>query len=116
LRVCRVADAHLKNRLEILLPLWLDASNPKDKAIIDALCAARVSEAASFGAPGGVAALPAAAPPESAIVDAKDVILRGTKDVINLVMNRFIRGCVVVEGGGDGMAPIDCFSRVAAGY
>jgi hypothetical protein len=102
-----------------MLPLRLDASNAKDLPVIEALRGAGVpmtgvpvqpgphGVGAAAAGPGGVTstALPRRggssaaggdASPVAYVVDVKDVLLLGTKDALELVVTKYIHGCVTV--------------------
>jgi len=103
-------SAASKACLELMLPLRLDVSNAKDLPIIEALRGKDVPMTAvqphGVGATAGVtAAVPRRsgsgaaggdASPVAYVVDVKDVLLLGTKEALELVVTKYIHGCVTV--------------------
>lgn len=90
--------------LDLMLPLRLEVSIPKDKVVIDSLLAKEVSmtQVPSHGggpAPGGAAAAAGGAGADivAYIVDVKEVLLLGTKEALELVVLKYIHGCVYHE-------------------
>ena len=111
-------SAASKACLELVLPLRLDVSNANDLPIIEALRAKAVPMTAVqppvVGAAAGGVTASAAVPrrggpgsgagegscsPVAYVVDVKDVLLLGTKEALELVVTKYIHGCVSVLRG-----------------
>ena len=108
-----------------MLPLRLDVSNAKDLPIIEALrakavpmtavqphgvgaAAGGVTASAAVPRRGGSGAGEGACSPVAYVVDVKDVLLLGTKEALELVVTKYIHGCVTVLRGVPVCASYPC--------